>query len=210
MIDGLEALGALLDDADPARGSAGLLRLLRDGAAVGLTCVATADRAVPGGRLAAVARQRIVLPLPDRADYAVAGIAARDVPETRTAGRGLLGETALECQVALPRPLPAAGAAILPFPPPIRIVELPADAAVPLPLPRRKGAPSGGVLALPIGPGGDEGEPLVVDLLRTGGLLVTGPPGSGRSTALDAFAAHLHAVGAQVLRIGAPPGSPEH
>jgi DNA segregation ATPase FtsK/SpoIIIE, S-DNA-T family len=45
-----------------------------------------------------------------------------------------------------------------------------------------------------------------VDLLRTGGLLVTGPPASGRSTALDAFAAHLRAVGAQVLRIGVPRG----
>jgi S-DNA-T family DNA segregation ATPase FtsK/SpoIIIE len=54
-----------------------------------------------------------------------------------------------------------------------------------------------------VGPGGDEGEPLVVDLLRTGGLLVTGPSGSGRSTALDAFAAHLRAVGAAVLRISA-------
>jgi S-DNA-T family DNA segregation ATPase FtsK/SpoIIIE len=60
------------------------------------------------------------------------------------------------------------------------------------------------VLALRVGPGGDEGEPLVVDLLRTGGLLVTGPPASGRSTALDAFAAHLRAVGAAVLRIGVP------
>ena len=39
--------------------------LVRDGAAVGLTCVLTADRAVPGGRLAALARQRLVLPLPE-------------------------------------------------------------------------------------------------------------------------------------------------
>jgi S-DNA-T family DNA segregation ATPase FtsK/SpoIIIE len=64
------------------------------------------------------------------------------------------------------------------------------------------------VLALPIGPGGDEGGPLVIDLLRTGGLVVCGPPGSGRSTALDAFAAHLEAVGAEVLRLGIPQGDP--
>ena len=205
LVDGLEALGTLLDDADPARGSAALLRLLRDGAAVGLTCVATADRAVPGGRLAAVASRRLVLPLPDRADYAVAGIAARDVPEARTAGRALIGDTALECQLALPRALPTTHRPGEAFLPPIRIVELPADPAMPLPGPVA-GAPrrDSGFLALPIGPGGDEGRPLVVDLLRTGGLLVTGPPGSGRSTAVDAFAAHLRALGSEVLRLGVP------
>jgi S-DNA-T family DNA segregation ATPase FtsK/SpoIIIE len=46
-------------------------------------------------------------------------------------------------------------------------------------------------LSLPVGPGGDEGEPSVVDLRRTGGLLVTGPGASGRSTALESFARHL-------------------
>ena len=61
-------------------------------------------------------------------------------------------------------------------------------------------------LHLPIGPGGDDGSALVVDLLRTGGLLVSGPPGSGRSTALRAFAEHLASLGAAVLHIGRPPG----
>jgi S-DNA-T family DNA segregation ATPase FtsK/SpoIIIE len=208
LVDGIEALSTQLDDADPARGSAALLRLLRDGAAVGLTCVVTADRAVPGGRLAAVARQRIVLPLPDRADYAVAGIAARAVPELRPAGRALVGEAALECQLVVPRELAAAHRSAHPFPPPIRIVELPPDPV--LPLPAADGdthAADGGILPLPVGPGGDEGEPLVVDLLRTGGLLVSGPPGCGRSAALDAFTRHVHAVGAGVLRLGFPTGN---
>jgi S-DNA-T family DNA segregation ATPase FtsK/SpoIIIE len=201
LVDGIEALTAQLDDADPARGSAALLRLLRDGAAVGLTCVVTADRAVPGGRLAAVARQRIVLPLPDRADYAVAGIPARAVPEFRPPGRALIGEDALECQLVLPRRLSAAQASGQPFRPPIRIAELPADPILPLPA-TSEASPTPGVLPLPLGPGGDEGAPVVVDLFRTGGLLVTGSPGSGRSTALDAFAHHLRAAGARVLRLG--------
>jgi S-DNA-T family DNA segregation ATPase FtsK/SpoIIIE len=86
-------------------------------------------------------------------------------------------------------------------------VELPPEPVLPLPagggdLPPTDGA----ILPLPIGPGGDEGEPLVVDLLRTGGLLVSGPPGSGRSTALDAFTRHLGSVGAGVLRVGFPAG----
>ena len=201
LVDGIEALTAQLDDADPARGSAALLRLFRDGAAVRLTCVVTADRAVPGGRLAAVARQRIVLPLPDRADYAVAGIPARAVPEFRPPGRALIGEDALEGQLALPRRLSAGQASGQPFPPPIRIAELLADAILPLPA-TSDASPTPGVLPLPLGPGGDEGAPVVVDLFRTGGLLVTGSPGSGRSTALDAFARHLRAAGARVLRLG--------
>ena len=107
LVDGVEAITTLLDESDPGRGSAHLMRLLRDGAGAGLTCVVTADRAIPGGRLAASARQRLVLPLPDRADYAVAGIASRDVPSHRPPGRALLGEEALECQLAAPRPLDA-------------------------------------------------------------------------------------------------------
>jgi S-DNA-T family DNA segregation ATPase FtsK/SpoIIIE len=57
-------------------------------------------------------------------------------------------------------------------------------------------------LLLPVGPGGDEGTTLCVDLARTGGLLVAGPPGSGRTAALDAFAEHLRSVGVPVLRVG--------
>jgi S-DNA-T family DNA segregation ATPase FtsK/SpoIIIE len=206
LIDGVDAVSALLDEADPARGSGALLRLVRDGAAVGVTCVLTADRAVPGGRLAAAARQRIVLPLPDRADYAMSGIAARAVPTHRPPGRALIGEEAWECQLALPRPLPApAPEATHPRTPgPLRIAELDADPALPLPrVP--SGSETDGAPSLPVGPGGDDGAPLVVDLMRTGGLLVIGPPGSGRSTALDAFAHHLDAVGTPLLRIGLPP-----
>ncbi|WP_167761724.1 FtsK/SpoIIIE domain-containing protein [Blastococcus sp. CT_GayMR19] len=212
LVDGAESICTVLDDADPGRGSAHLLRLARDGAAVGLTCILTADRAVPGGRLAAVAGRRLVLPLPDRADYAVAGVPARAVPGHRPPGRALLGEEALECQLALPRP-PEPRAADQWFPLPLRIADLPSDPLLDVPHDLRSGvlpAPgTAGSLPLPIGPGGDTGDVLEVDLLRTGGLLVTGPPGSGRSTALDAFSAHLQAVGVAVLRLGAAPaGTP--
>jgi S-DNA-T family DNA segregation ATPase FtsK/SpoIIIE len=206
LVDGVEAVSTLLDESDPGRGSANLLRVMRDGAAVGLTCVATADRAVPGGRLAAVARQRLVLPLPDRADYAVAGIPARSVPGHRPPGRALLGEEGRECQLALPRPPKPAPAGRRLFPEPLRIVELPADPRLAVPMTRPEAAPGHDRgLLLPVGPGGDEGRPLTVDLLRTGGLLVTGSPESGRSSALTAFGQHVRALGAAVLRIGWPP-----
>ena len=206
LVDGVEAVSAQLDEADPGRGSAALLRLVRDGAAAGLTCVLTADRAVPGGRLAATADHRLVLPLPERADYAVAGIPVRAVPERRPPGRALLGETALECQLALPRPLPPASAAGRNQPPgtagPVRIVELPRDPDLALPPRPAHDVAGRSALLLPVGPGGDEGTPVCVDLGRTGGLLVAGPPGSGRSSALAAFAAHLHAMDVPVLRLG--------
>jgi S-DNA-T family DNA segregation ATPase FtsK/SpoIIIE len=199
LVDGVEALSAQLDEAEPARGAAALLRLLRDGAAVGLTCVLTADRAVPGGRLAGAVGTRLVLPLPDRADYAVAGIPARAVPGHRPPGRALLGEDALECQLALPRALPFP--ATYPVPAgarrPLSVPELPADPVLP-PAPT---ADAAGGLLLPVGPGGDEGAVLQVDLAAAGGLLVVGPPGSGRSSALDAFAGHLATAGVPVLRV---------
>jgi S-DNA-T family DNA segregation ATPase FtsK/SpoIIIE len=208
LVDGVEAVTSLLDDADPARGSAGLLRLVRDGAAAGVTCVLTADRAVPGGRLAAAVRERVVLPLPDRADYAMAGIPARSVPTLRPPGRALVGEDAVECQLTLPRSLaPMAQPRTRSSPPPVRIAELAPDPVFPLPRPEDARG-GGGPLSLPVGPGGDEGAPLVVDLMRTGGLLITGPPGSGRSVALDAFVGHLGALGTPVLRIGRPATGP--
>jgi S-DNA-T family DNA segregation ATPase FtsK/SpoIIIE len=209
LVDGVESVSSLLDEADPGRGSSNLLRLMRDGAAVGVTCVLTADRAVPGGRLAAVAHQRLILPLPDSADYAVAGIPARAVPTHRPPGRALLGEEALECQLAVPGPAEPLTDSRHGSPPRLRIVDLPPDPLLTFPLhPAHSRPESGddGPALLPVGPGGDEGQPLVVDLLRTGGLLVAGPPGSGRSTALDAFAEHLRAGGTAVLRIGRPPG----
>jgi S-DNA-T family DNA segregation ATPase FtsK/SpoIIIE len=208
LIDGVEAISALLDDADPGRGSDHLYRLMRDGAAAGFTCAVTADRAVPGGRLAAVATHRLVLPLADRADYAVAGVPPRSVPEHRPPGRGLLDEDAAECQIALPRPLlepaqrsrPSGGRR------PLRIVELAADPSIPRPVATTGPPPAGAPLLLPVGPGGDEGDVLTIDLARTGGLLVAGPPGSGRTAALEAFVEHLRWGGVPVLRVGR--GSP--
>nr|WP_275586240.1 FtsK/SpoIIIE domain-containing protein [Geodermatophilus normandii] len=207
LVDGVDALLAQLDEAVPGSGSADFLRLVRDGGAAGLTCVMTADRAVPGGRLAAAAGTRLVLPLPDRADYAVAGVPVRAVPGSRPPGRALLGEEARECQIALPRPLRRTAPAAAPGSRALTIPELPADPeAAPLP-------PGTGVADLlrgvPLGPGGDEGDVLLVDLARAGGLLVVGPPRSGRTTTLATLGATLAEAGVPVLRVtrgGRAPG----
>ncbi|WNV74731.1 FtsK/SpoIIIE domain-containing protein [Geodermatophilus sp. DSM 44513] len=199
LVDGAESVMTQLDESDPGRGSAVLLRLVRDGAAAGLTCVLTADRAVPGGRLASAVGTRLVLPLPDRADYAAAGVPLRDVPGHRPPGRALVGEEVRECQLALPAPLPSAARPRSPGAPrPVSVPELPAAPVLRL----REPAGAEHPLRLPVGPGGDDGGVLTVDLARTGGLLVAGPPGSGRTTTLQAFAAHLAAAGLAVLELG--------
>jgi S-DNA-T family DNA segregation ATPase FtsK/SpoIIIE len=116
-----------------------------------------------------------------------------------------VGEDALECQLALPRPLPPVADSSRRdrlASPALRIAELAADPVLPLPRARPATADIR-VLPLPVGPGGDEGQPVVADLLRTGGLLITGPPGSGRTSALLAFAQHLRAAGTPLLCIGA-------
>jgi S-DNA-T family DNA segregation ATPase FtsK/SpoIIIE len=205
LVDGVEALSELLDDADPAHGSGDLLRLIRNGGSAGLTCVLTADRAIPGGRLAGAVGQRLVLPLPDRADYAVAGVPLASVPSSRPPGRALVGEDLEECQLVLPPPLRPAprrsGRRTHRHEAPLSIPELDPDPLIDPHVAEdtRRG------LQVPLGPGGDEGRLLSVELLRTGGLLVIGPPGSGRTTTLDAVVADLASAGVPVLRLGGLP-----
>lgn len=211
LVDGYESLVGQLEEGDPATGAASLLRLLREGAAVGLTVALTAERAVPGSRVAAAVRTRVVLPLPDRADYAVAGIAARAVPGHRPPGRALVGEDAVECQLALPRAdvrststrgrggssRGADGEG------PVQVVELATDPVLALPPPGQ--VPPDGELRLALGPGGDDGALVGVDLRRHGGLLVVGPPGSGRTTTVQALGRHARALGAAVLELAPDP-----
>jgi S-DNA-T family DNA segregation ATPase FtsK/SpoIIIE len=193
LVDGVEQLTTLVEEAVPGHGSAMLTRLFRDGAAVGVTSLLTADRAVPGGRLAGLARTRLVLPLADRADYAVAGIPPRAVPEHRPPGRALLGEDAVECQLALPRePWRPLSTPVEPGRTPLCIPELSPDPVVSLTT-----SPE-----LVIGPGGDEGRPLTLDLLRCRGLLVAGSSGTGRTGALEAFAQDLRGAGFRLLWLG--------
>jgi S-DNA-T family DNA segregation ATPase FtsK/SpoIIIE len=132
-------------------------------------------------------------------------VPVRAVPGHRPAGRALVGEDAVECQLALPREsavfLPQPPGAI-PADPPIRVATLAADPE--LPLPAHGSAPPSEGLWLPVGPGGDEGAAIGIDLQRSGGLLVVGPAGSGRSAALRAFALHCAHAGTAVAHLGDP------
>ncbi len=61
-----------------------------------------------------------------------------------------------------------------------------------------------GVVA--VGPGGDDGGPVLLDLVRSGGLLVSGPPGSGRSCTLAALAGRLADTGTRAALVAGPGG----
>jgi S-DNA-T family DNA segregation ATPase FtsK/SpoIIIE len=199
LVDGLDAVAEAAEEVLPGAGAGVLLRVLREGAAVGLTAALTADRVLPGSRLSGVAGHRVVLPLPDRADYPLAGVPVALVPGHRPPGRGLLGPDGSEVQLALPGPLPAPGRVAVPGR--VEVVELPADPPDPGPWTGGPSSGSGpGVVAL--GPGGDDGAPVPVDLRRCGGLLVAGPPGSGRSSTLAALATRWASTGTAVLRVG--------
>ncbi|WP_432493576.1 FtsK/SpoIIIE domain-containing protein [Kineococcus auxinigenes] len=166
-------------------------RLLREGSAVGVRVATSGDRALLTSPVAAAAAEVVLLRLADRADAALVGVPAREVPASQPPGRGLLvrDRTALEVQVALPAvppaaPVPAVAAAR------VRVRPLPASVTT-------SALPTAVGTVVPLGVGGDDAAPVTVDL--AGGLLVCGPARSGRTTALRALAAAL------ARRPGAPP-----
>jgi len=196
LVDGLEtaldALGSLARGAGADRLSA-LWRSGRSAVAV----VAGADVAGSSVRHGAHFRDRLVLRVADASLDAVAGVPAalagvRPVPG-RAVHAGPAG--AVLCQVALPGPATAPAATNptgRPGPVVVRVEALPRFAR----RPARLRADATGV---PIGVGGDDAAPVRVDVGP--GLLVAGPPGSGRSTVLAAVAQGLTGDGGRVLRL---------
>lgn len=204
VLDGWEGFVQSYEPVDGGQPVETLLRLIREGAAAGIRVVVTSDRSGLGVRLSGLIARRVVLPLADRGDYGLAGIPARAVPGHLPPGRGLLPDSGLECQIAVVSEDPSGAAQTAALDavatdtpaatmhPPLRITELPGAVALDrLPRPDR---PMWTVL----GRGGDDAEPILLDLEALGpGLLVAGPARSGKSTALLVLAHGL-------LRAGTP------
>ena len=180
-VDGWEAWVTALGAADPAAGPEALLRLLREASGVGVQIVVAADRQALTGPVAGTCGQVVLLRLPDRSDAALLGLRAAEVPRQAPPGRGLLvvEGRAREVQVALPFAPGAVGGrgAVAPLPAVVRLD----DVGV------------GGRDGLPVGRGGDDAGVVRVD--PRGTVLVCGPPGSGRTSALRALAAAETAAG---------------
>jgi S-DNA-T family DNA segregation ATPase FtsK/SpoIIIE len=179
---------ALLVVDDVAAAGEALARLPR-GAGDGLLerVVRAADRCALGvvltghprdvQHLLPLAAARLALPVADPVDDAALGV-PRDLGGRSVPGRGVCQGT--RCQVALPLAPPVAAPAAAP----LRLAPLPDR--VPL-VGLTDGAP--GVLTL--GVGGDDASPVAVD--PRPGVLVVGPAGTGRSTALAVLARHAPA-----------------
>ena len=194
VIDDVEAvlseLGAL------ARGAAAdRLTSLWTTAGSPVAVVAGAGVGPATGRLLASFADRLVLGAPDPSADALAGVPSALAGHRPQPGRAVhIGrEGAALCHVALPDD----GAARRWTP----------GAPLVVPLPDRAVRPAGayprrdrhGRLLLPIGRGGDLAGTCWVDVDR--GLLVVGPPGSGRTTAVRAAAHGLVEAGCQVAHV---------
>jgi S-DNA-T family DNA segregation ATPase FtsK/SpoIIIE len=221
LIDWWEGFVAAYENYDYGRLIDGLLQVLREGAAVGMRAVATTDRAALLGQTGTVFGQRMLLRLTDKGDSTLAGVSERSMPGDQPPGRIMFEGTPnpLEAQIAMLDPDPSGPAQVAALrrlasqaadrhgkPPagqrPLRVDALPMriTAAQTWALSPDFRAPS--PLWALIGAGGDELSPQGLDVRDEGpGLVIAGPPRSGRSTTLMTMASGLLRAGTPVLAI---------
>ena len=233
LVDGWDALVESLDKLDHGRASEELIALLRDGPAAGLRAVVAGDRALLTSRLSAVLPERLLLRVTDPTDLLLAGLPVASLSVDPAPGRGVRTRDGASVQLATaagqvstpgqatavahinaattggmaPAVALAAEAARASWPSPrtvgrVRVIELPASVEI-----EQVVHPNPGGRRALLGIGGDEGHAVVLDLDAHRSVLVAGPPGSGRSTALHTMAHTLHRVGAAVLAV-CPRSSP--
>ncbi|MFC6080778.1 FtsK/SpoIIIE domain-containing protein [Sphaerisporangium aureirubrum] len=216
LLDRWEGFAAAFEGYDYGRLLEALMQLLREGPAVGLRAVVTADRSGLLGQISTLFEDRLIMRLADPADYGLAGLPARGLPSVMPPGRAVsVGEQGVvESQIALLSEDPSG---------PAQVAELQALARAAA---ERHAAPRGllRVDALPmrvtaaqtldlapgfsppsplwalLGAGGDSLAPLGVDLLGQGpAAVVAGPARSGRSSALLTAARSLLDRGTPVV-----------
>lgn len=180
-----------------------VVSLLREGQAVGLRGVLTGDRSLLIGRMGAVLEDRLLLRMASADDFSLVGIRQCDVPTRIPAGRGFRsGEHPTEVQTALLTADPAGTAQVAALQEvarraatraghvpaaqrPRRVDELPLVVTLAEVQELRETAARPGELL--VGVGGDTLASRGLDVADDGpGLLVVGPPRSGRSSALMA------------------------
>ncbi|MGW1725709.1 FtsK/SpoIIIE domain-containing protein [Streptomyces sp. NPDC002306] len=215
LIDGWDSLSAILDDHDHGQLVQEVTRLVREGAAAGIHVVATSERSLLGGRMAAHNDHKLLLRQGDRADYQAVGMMPGKIPANIPPGRGwhvlsgtetqvallargggteqaealrAIGEAARKRDANVPEARRPFAIAVLP-----RSVEF-AQAYEKVPAASRR--PLWGLL----GVGGDDGGPVGADLAGSASVFgVLGPAGSGRSNALAALAVSLLAGGTSLV-----------
>lgn len=201
MLDGWDTFASTFESVDGGALLETVYFLLREGAAVGIHVVISGDRQlITSGRLSTLAERKIVLRLIERSDYTFIGVRARSLPETIGDGRAFASDGGTEMQLAITNPdltpqeqtaalrglgegfarrdaaLPKAARpfVVAVMPEVFTLEEARADHA----------ELSGGSGEVFLGLGGEDVEPLTIDLLQQPTFTVAGPARSGRSTAL--------------------------
>ncbi len=220
MVDGWEGVQTAYDEVDHGRPLDLLHRLVREGSSVGLRVVLAGDRALLTSRIGSSISDRLLLRLADPGDYGLAGVPARHVPATMPAGRGLVADGCVEAQVALLDADPtgpaqhaalaaiaasstAADQALPPHQRPLRVEPLPARIGVDELRVAAKAVATSPRWAL-VGVGGDDLDPLGVDLDEEPTFVIAGPPGSGRSATLLTIARWLGHEGVATVVVATP------
>lgn len=231
-LDGWSGLADLSEELDAGRSAELFVQLLRDGAAAGFTFLVTGDRSTLCARSAAVLGRKLLLPLADRSDYALAGLSMAVVPRRPIPGRALTVEEGLEVQIGLladdassaaqwqalgrralttPASVASSGARSgggpsTPAEPRIRMRPLPPTVSASALLEQHSRAAPGECCLL--GLGGDDASAVECALFGPASrFLIAGPHGSGRSTAAILIARQARARGLRVF-IAAPARSP--
>jgi S-DNA-T family DNA segregation ATPase FtsK/SpoIIIE len=214
LLDRWEGFLACFQDLDAGRLVDLLLRLVREGPSVGLHVVLTSDRTGLMGRIGSLVEERLLLRMADAGDYTGAGLPRRLVPTGLPAGRGwsLAGQP-LAAQVALLDPDPSGPSQVaalrrLADQAPVAVRRPRRFELLPASVQRSSLIGTAAPRSILVGVGGDELEPVCLrDPDVQAGLLVAGPPGSGRSTALLTLAAGLRSRGLPLVVV-APRPSP--
>ena len=226
VIDGWERVSASMSGDEMVLLRDQIMRLLREGPAVGMRVIISADRSVTSEKVAAFIDAQFALRLRDVNEYRAAGIMVREVPPEIPPGRVLFGSEGREAQLAVISGDPAgdeqsavlrgvvehisAHFATFPqlaeLPQPERVDALPNSfplSGVPeLPL-AFEGTPEFPVVAV----GGDRMGRVTLDWPRAGGFAILGANRSGRSSTL-ALLAHQLAWAKMPIAIAGAPETP--
>lgn len=225
LIDDWELAAGRHDDLTLASLVDRILAVLREGEAVGLTAVLAGDRSLLLGRAGSTVSRRVVLRLADPTDAVLLGLAPRQLASLRRPGHGLTAE-GHQVQLALPPEPPCPGQAVPPNRPrtsdadqgreeamtrgpsaqtarrPFRVDALPTSVRE-----DQLGHDVMGQRTVALGIGGNDSAVLALDPARDGRRwLVTGPAGTGVSTALVLVATSLLGSGRPVAVVAHRPG----
>ncbi|MBB2986001.1 FtsK/SpoIIIE domain-containing protein [Terracoccus luteus] len=216
VVDGWEAVDESLAGADHGESSDLLLRAARDGLGAGIRLFVGGGRAVASGRLASVLQRTVVMAMPDPLDLTLAGVDARRAGEASVPGRGFelpgmhlvqighvgatphtldqtVATTALAARltgrhVSVPRSRRAAR--FRPVPTAVSLRDLAECAHL----------DDAGSCGVAVGLGPDDVGAVRLDT-SGGRVVVSGPPRSGRSTALATLAAGHRRRGRHVVAV---------